>query len=190
MASASAASASLRRLPMFGRLPIIATDADCGAYPWARKYSTVSRSMAAPCMPAPRASAPTPNSEPISPSPAADNMASISACAATSPSESPAMPSPPARPPRHSRPANHNSRPDPGSAKRWASTPCPIRGIITSSWTSFPLRDEPWCRKPPLQAPWCDVSHHQAGQADSQDSHQADAGLRPPRSSRTVQFRK
>lgn len=88
-----AASASARRVPIFGRLPMITTEADAGVYPLDARCATTSCSISMPCLPAPCASAPTPNSEPMSPNRAAASNASIRACAATSPSESPSIPS-------------------------------------------------------------------------------------------------
>ena len=88
-----AASASARRVPIFGRLPMIATEADAGVYPLDARCATTSCNISMPCIPAPCASAPTPNSEPMSPNRAAASNASIRACAATSPSESPSIPS-------------------------------------------------------------------------------------------------
>ena len=66
-----AASASARRVPIFGRLPMIATEADAGVYPLDARCATTSCNISMPCIPAPCASAPTPNSEPMSPKRAA-----------------------------------------------------------------------------------------------------------------------
>ena len=116
-ASDSARSASSRHRPIFGRLPMMTTLALDGILPCDRNTSTVLRNISQPCMPAPGASAPTPNSPPMSPSPAADNSASIRAWAATSPSESPSIPTP-----SHKSPASHSCRAG-SSAKRCASNP-------------------------------------------------------------------
>ena len=72
---------------------MIATEADAGVYPLDARCATTSCNISMPCIPAPCASAPTPNSEPMSPNRAAASNASIRACAATSPSESPSIPS-------------------------------------------------------------------------------------------------
>src|SRR5690606_22029845 len=85
------------------------------------RVSSSSRTEEAPAYSA----RPVPNSWPRSPWPAADNIASISAWVATSPSECPAQPSTPSQ----RIPAIQHSRP---ASIACTSTPWPMRGLMAA----------------------------------------------------------
>ena len=87
-ASDSAACASARRGPIFGRLPITWTATLPISNPASRTRRAASASRRTPLAPAHAGSA-VPKLLPRSPRPAAENSASQQACAATSPSEWP-----------------------------------------------------------------------------------------------------
>ena len=90
-ASERAASASARREPIRGRLPITCTATLPTSQPALRSRRAVSASSATPAAPA-HSGSEVPKCEPRSPSPAAESSASQAAWAATSPSEWPGQP--------------------------------------------------------------------------------------------------